>query len=338
MRLEGHALMAAPSSCGMKPASPPGRAHLWSTFRRRGRDPTTCFAGPAGSNASARSRERARCRRQARRHHRARHRRHGRRLRAAPHRTPRTRATTSSASCVGGRVRVVDMGSTNGTSGGSRASRSSAAGVPLGALVNVGGTQLRVAEGKPGHLELAAVERFGPLLGRTPRMRNLFARAQKVAGRATPRSLTSRRVRVLEKSSSPRPCTLPGPRASLPFVTVDCGALSPSLISSELFGHERGAFTGADRRTAGAFERAAAGTVFLDEIGELPPAAQATLLGVLERRKFRRVGGSDELRDGSTRVVSATHHETCAAKETAVVSTRPVLSARRRVSRAPAAA
>jgi transcriptional regulator with GAF, ATPase, and Fis domain len=80
------------------------------------------------------------------------------------------------------------------------------------------------------------------------------------------------------------------------------------LIQSELFGHERGAFTGADRRRVGAFEAANGGTLFLDEVGELPPAVQATLLGALERRRFKRVGGSGEV-SVDVRVVSATNRE-----------------------------
>jgi len=97
-------------------------------------------------------------------------------------------------------------------------------------------------------------------------------------------------------------------RASGPFVTVDCGALPPTLVASELFGHERGAFTGADRKHVGAFERAHGGTVFLDEIGELPLAVQPMLLGVLQRRRFRRVGGDKEI-EVDVRVVSATHRD-----------------------------
>jgi DNA-binding NtrC family response regulator len=99
-----------------------------------------------------------------------------------------------------------------------------------------------------------------------------------------------------------------GARARGPFVTVDCGALSPSLVAGELFGHERGSFTGAEKRHAGAFERADGGTLFLDEVGELPAAQQASLLGVLERRRFRRVGGSDEVAV-DVRVVSATNRD-----------------------------
>jgi DNA-binding NtrC family response regulator len=99
-----------------------------------------------------------------------------------------------------------------------------------------------------------------------------------------------------------------GARADGPFVTVDCGAIPPSLIASELFGHERGAFTGADRQRIGAFERAEGGTLFLDEIGELGTDIQSSLLGVLERRRFRRVGGSDEI-SLDVRVLAATHRD-----------------------------
>ncbi|HSI05597.1 MAG TPA: sigma-54 factor interaction domain-containing protein, partial [Myxococcota bacterium] len=96
------------------------------------------------------------------------------------------------------------------------------------------------------------------------------------------------------------------PRAAKPFVVVDCGSLSPTLIGSELFGHERGAFTGAVDRHPGAFEQAGDGTVFLDEIGELPPASQAMLLGVLERGSFRRIGGNTDIALRA-RIVSATN-------------------------------
>jgi DNA-binding NtrC family response regulator len=91
-------------------------------------------------------------------------------------------------------------------------------------------------------------------------------------------------------------------------VTVDCGALAPALVASELLGHERGAFTGADREHVGAFERAHRGTLFLDEIGELPPELQPTLLGALERGRFRRVGGRKDV-EVDVRVVSATHRD-----------------------------
>ena len=93
-----------------------------------------------------------------------------------------------------------------------------------------------------------------------------------------------------------------------PFVRVNCGALPEGLIESELFGHERGAFTGADRMRPGRFERANGGTIFLDEVGELPASAQAKLLRVLQQKEFERVGGTEILK-ADARVVSATHRD-----------------------------
>ena len=97
-------------------------------------------------------------------------------------------------------------------------------------------------------------------------------------------------------------------RAAGPFVRVNCGALPEGLIESELFGHERGAFTGADRQKPGRFERAAGGTIFLDEVGELPQSAQAKILRVLQQREFERVGGTETLHTDA-RVISATHRD-----------------------------
>ena len=97
-------------------------------------------------------------------------------------------------------------------------------------------------------------------------------------------------------------------RSDGPFVTVDCGAFSPNLVASELFGHEKGAFTGADRQHVGAFERAHGGVLFLDEIGELPLDLQPQLLGALERRRFRRLGGQREI-DVDVQLVSATNRD-----------------------------
>jgi len=97
-------------------------------------------------------------------------------------------------------------------------------------------------------------------------------------------------------------------RASGPFVRVNCGALPEGLVESELFGHERGAFTGADRQKPGRFERAAGGTIFLDEVGELPLSAQVKILRVLQQREFERVGGTETLH-ADARVISATHRD-----------------------------
>src|SRR5207253_6680791 len=98
---------------------------------------------------------------------------------------------------------------------------------------------------------------------------------------------------------------LASPRAKQPFVVMDCGAVSYNLIESELFGHERGAFTGAVASRRGAFESAEGGTLFLDEVGELPIDVQPKLLRVLETREFRRVGGNKTFR-ADVRIVAAT--------------------------------
>ena len=98
------------------------------------------------------------------------------------------------------------------------------------------------------------------------------------------------------------------PRSRGPFVVLDCGSIPPNLIESELFGHERGAFTGATNNYAGAFERAHGGTVFLDEIGELPLGMQPKLLRVLERKEVRRVGGAKTI-EVDVRIVAATNRD-----------------------------
>jgi DNA-binding NtrC family response regulator len=95
-------------------------------------------------------------------------------------------------------------------------------------------------------------------------------------------------------------------RANKPFLNITCSALPENLLESELFGHEKGAFTGADRQKRGLFESAEGGTVFLDEIGEMAPALQAKLLRVLEEKSFRRVGGLQDIRV-NVRVIAATN-------------------------------
>src|SRR5262249_18355717 len=96
------------------------------------------------------------------------------------------------------------------------------------------------------------------------------------------------------------------PRSTRAFVSVNCAAIPPSLIASELFGHEKGAFTGAMQRRLGKFELAEGGTIFLDEIGELPAETQIALLRVLQEREFERVGGSKVIRT-NVRVIAATN-------------------------------
>ena len=201
-------------------------------------------------------------------------------------------------------VRVVDCGSTNGTWIGNV--RVQQAVVAPGAVLRLGKTAVRVSDGADATVEVPAEERLGELRGRSAVMRRLMAQVRRAAGSTasvllwgesgTGKELIARAIAEL------------GSRSAGPFVTVDCGALAPTLVASELFGHERGSFTGATERHIGAFERANGGTLFLDEIGELPAALQASLLGVIERQRFRRLGGRDEV-SVSVRVVSATHRD-----------------------------
>jgi len=101
------------------------------------------------------------------------------------------------------------------------------------------------------------------------------------------------------------------PRASGPFITVQCTSLAETLLESELFGHERGAFTGAERRRLGRFEAASGGTLFLDEVGEIPPSTQVKLLRVLQERAFERVGGNEVVKV-DVRVLAATNKDLAA--------------------------
>ncbi|MDE0959143.1 MAG: sigma 54-interacting transcriptional regulator [Planctomycetota bacterium] len=99
-----------------------------------------------------------------------------------------------------------------------------------------------------------------------------------------------------------------GSRAAAPFIAMNCAAIPENLVESELFGHEKGAFTGADQRKAGKFEAGSGGTVFLDEIGELPTSAQSKMLRLLEEKRFERVGGNNSV-EVDVRIVAATHRD-----------------------------
>src|SRR5205814_2755028 len=103
-----------------------------------------------------------------------------------------------------------------------------------------------------------------------------------------------------------------GDRASGPFVPVNCAAIPETLLESLLFGYEKGAFTGATALTRGKFEIANGGTVFLDEIGELPPVLQPKLLRVLQEREFERIGGNKPI-PANVRVIAATHRDLLAS-------------------------
>lgn len=204
-----------------------------------------------------------------------------------------------------GRIVAVDLGSTNGTRIGSVVLQGGQAVVDPGTVLSLGAIEVRVGDGEIVDVGETPA-RLGELFGDSAVMRRVMGQASRVA---------SSDVSVLlfgesgtGKELLARAIHDASPRAAEPFVTVDCGAITPTLFSSELFGHERGAFTGAERQHIGAFERANGGTVFLDEIGELPPELQSALLGALERRRVRRVGGKDDIAI-DVRLVSATHRD-----------------------------
>ena len=125
-------------------------------------------------------------------------------------------------------------------------------------------------------------------------------------------------------------------RADKPFLAVNCAAIPESLLESELFGHEKGAFTGADRKRVGKFEQCDGGTLFLDEIGDMTPLTQAKVLRVLQDQTFERVGGSEPVRT-DVRVIAATNRDLEAMVADGPVPPGPVLPAER-LHHPPAAA
>ncbi|NOY91389.1 MAG: FHA domain-containing protein [Deltaproteobacteria bacterium] len=186
-----------------------------------------------------------------------------------------------------------DLGSTNGTLLDGAEIRE--AYLKPGAVITVGEVELKV---RP-HAERIEVlpsesERFGLAFGRSLVMREIFGLLERLA--PTDATMLLGGETGTGKDVLARSIHAASPRADKPFIVVDCGAVVGTLIASELFGHERGAFTGANARREGAFELADGGTLFLDEVGELPLDLQPKLLRVLEERRFRRVGGSREIR------------------------------------------
>jgi DNA-binding NtrC family response regulator len=162
------------------------------------------------------------------------------------------------------------------------------------------------AENQLLRLELAQRGVLGDLVGQSRPMQNLFALIRRVAG-------TNAAVMITGESGSGKELVARAlhslsPRSGGPFLALNCAAMPETLMESELFGHEKGSFTGAFERKAGAMELAEGGTLFLDEIGEMPMAMQAKLLRVLEDLQFRRLGGKQELK-ADLRVLSATNRE-----------------------------
>jgi transcriptional regulator with PAS, ATPase and Fis domain len=201
-------------------------------------------------------------------------------------------------------IEVIDQGSTNGTFLGS--ARLGRAIVAPETTLALGRSKLVVRDGANVDIEVHDDERLGPLVGRSDVMRRVMAWVKRAAHSDASVLLVGESgtgkelvARAIHESSR---------RSEQAFVIVDCGALAPTLVASELFGHEKGAFTGAERQRIGALELANGGTLFLDEVGELPKELQPTLLGALERRSFRRVGGQTEV-PVDVRIVAATNRD-----------------------------
>jgi len=154
--------------------------------------------------------------------------------------------------------------------------------------------------------ELAERGMFGEIIGSSTALRTVLNRVERVA--PTDTTVLILGETGVGKELIARAIHDRSPRAGHALVCVNCAALSPGLIASELFGHERGAFTGATQRREGRFELAAGGTIFLDEIGDLPLDLQVALLRVLQEQEFERVGGSRTLR-ANVRVIAATHRD-----------------------------
>jgi DNA-binding NtrC family response regulator len=208
-----------------------------------------------------------------------------------------------------GAARVRDLESRNGTWVDS--TRVAEAWLGDGAELRLGRTVLRVQLDEERVAQpLSERSELGPLVGGSVPMRAAFALIEKAA--ATDATVLLEGETGTGKEGAAEALHLLGPRRDKPLVVVDCAAIPVNLLESELFGHEKGAFTGATSRRIGAFEEADGGTVLLDEIGELPLELQPKLLRVLERKELRPLGSNQVLRL-DVRVIAATHVDLRAA-------------------------
>ena len=154
--------------------------------------------------------------------------------------------------------------------------------------------------------EMRQRNKFGGMVGKNPRMRQVYELIEKVA--PTPASVLITGESGTGKELVAKAIHVNSPREEYPFITVNCAALADNLLESELFGHEKGAFTGAASMRKGRFEIADKGTIFLDEIGEIPLPLQSKLLRVLQERSFERVGGTRTM-TVDVRIISATNKD-----------------------------
>jgi len=202
-------------------------------------------------------------------------------------------------------IHVRDLESTNGTKiDGTRVREAM---VQPGSVLKVGEVEISFRPAAQ-RIEVMPSDKpqFGPALGQSLAMRTIFGILERIA--PTDATVLLEGETGTGKDVLARAIWSGSARAGKPFLVVDCGAVSYSLIESELFGHERGSFTGAISTRQGAFELADGGTVFLDEIGELPLDVQPKLLRVLETREFRRVGGNKPMHT-NVRVIAATKRD-----------------------------
>jgi DNA-binding NtrC family response regulator len=205
-----------------------------------------------------------------------------------------------------GRWILQDLESTNGTFiSGARVSRAE---LPLGVPVHLGDSEI-VLEPREA-AEPPRAEAFEGMISRDPAMRQVFELVERVA--PSDAAVTILGETGTGKELVARALHARSTRHDGPFVPVNCSAIAESLIESELFGHEKGAFSGADRMRKGAFEEADRGTIFLDEIGELPLDLQPKLLRVLELGEVKRVGASRPI-TVNVRILAATHRDLRAA-------------------------
>ena len=202
-------------------------------------------------------------------------------------------------------LRVLDLGSTNGTyADGVRITDATLRG---GEILRIGSTALRVDRAAPSSVaHLTDDMRFGRMIGGSPEMRRLYGLCKRLANSNIPIIIegeTGTGKEVLAEALHEA-----SPRAKGPFVVFDCTTMPPNLIESALFGHERGAFTGADRDRVGMFEQADGGTLFVDELGELDVTLQPKLLRAIERSEVQRIG-SHRWIEADVRIIAATRRD-----------------------------
>ena len=204
---------------------------------------------------------------------------------------------------IDGAARVIDLGSTNGVIVNGVQVREAV--LTPNSTIHLGETVIRVETSDEAfEVELSPRNRFGGVLGTSNEMRRLFTILEKAS--ASDATVLIQGETGVGKELVARAIHDASARSDGPFVVVDCGAIAENLIESELFGHARGAFSGAVSDRRGLFEEANGGTLFLDEIGELPASLQPRLLRVLESREVRRIG-SNSSRKIDVRIVAATN-------------------------------